>query len=282
MNHNADTNCVLQGQSQCLGLRKKSETVTGNGKCWPQCFSALPRSPEQEPCQYGSQPKCEKSGRRCYHWLGDKNEPPRRRSAKSFIPTAGASVVRKLTDLSFSQLWGRCSGSAYRASPRGPFYNRKVTQWGVTGEAGSEMRWPWCQWAHGCPQPGPVLQAWSLSVGATRSMSLASLPLPHCVPPGWAGHSVSWVGPWLGSEHPHGVSWEGGEETVCGCGQHLQQWGWTWWGHGPSCGHVWGRKGQNCHPLDQDAVLQCCWGAGAHSGRPVAGSRQGGCRTLIN
>lgn len=62
MNHNADTNCVLQGQSQCLGLRKKSETVTGNGKCWPQCFAALPRSPEQEPCQYGSQPKCEMVG----------------------------------------------------------------------------------------------------------------------------------------------------------------------------------------------------------------------------
>lgn len=61
---------------------------------------------------------------------------------------------------------------------------RQDLKWGGHG-AGEDV---------GAPQPGPVLQVWPLSVGATRSTSLASLPLPHCVPPGRSGHWVSWVG----------------------------------------------------------------------------------------
>lgn len=269
-NHNAGTNCVLQGQSQCLRLRKKSETVTGNGKCWPQCFTALPRSPE--PCQYGSQPKCEMV----------EDVTTDLEIKMSPWATAGPSMVQKLTDLIFSQLLGRHNGLVYRASPRGPFYNGKVTQWGVTDEAGSEMGWPWCQWGCGCPTARSSASGLASVSGChqehipgfTASATLcATWPVWSLGVLGWAV-SEEWASPGCelgGRGAVRAVVWA----SPLAVGMDMVE---PWTILGPRLG----TKRANCYPMDRDAVLQCCWGAGAHSGRSGAGSRQGGCRVLIN
>lgn len=231
-NHNAGTNCVLQGQSQCLRLRKKSETVTGNGKCWPQCFTALPRSPE--PCQYGSQPKCEMV----------EDVTTDLEIKMSPWATAGSSMVQKLTDLIFSQLLGRHNGLVYRASPRGPFYNGKVTQWGVTDEAGSEMGWPWCRWGRGCPAARSSASGLA-SVSGCHQEHIPGFTASATLCATWLVWSLGVLG-WAVSKEWASPGCElGGRGAVrLLCGHHLWQWGWAWWSHGPSWGHVWGQKGQ--------------------------------------